>query len=68
MEWKQDAACLGVDSDVFLNEEPEAKEICARCKVLTPCLVFALEGDEYGVWGGTTRAERKKIRKLKKAS
>lgn len=37
----------------------DAKEICARCKVSSQCLLWALEHDEeYGIWGGSTPDER----------
>ena len=35
-----------------------AKRVCARCPVTEQCLAYALDGDEVGIWGGTTNAER----------
>lgn len=35
-----------------------AKSICRRCPFRVPCLAWALEYDEWGIWGGTTHEER----------
>ena len=41
-----------------------AKEICKECPVRLLCLEYALEANErYGIWGGTTHKERKKLRR-----
>jgi WhiB family transcriptional regulator, redox-sensing transcriptional regulator len=41
-----------------------AKAICAVCPVLWDCFQYAMENDEeYGVWGGTTRRERQRLRR-----
>lgn len=63
LTWQEDGACRGVDPDVFFpvadDDAWPAKEICRRCAVRTPCLVYALDHRErYGVWGGTTEKER----------
>lgn len=39
-----------------------ALAICRRCPVKGPCLAWALEHDESGVWGATTEDERKAMR------
>jgi WhiB family redox-sensing transcriptional regulator len=59
-DWWADARCndgAGTMSGLFFSEELQdiarAKEICARCPVLVPCLEGALERREpWGVWGG----------------
>lgn len=39
--------------------ESEAKIVCAACPVRSKCLASAMTNDEeWGVWGGMTRAER----------
>lgn len=45
-----------------------AKSICARCPVKPECLVYGMSGEHgaWGVWGGTTPNERRKIRRLKR--
>ncbi|MFE5026230.1 WhiB family transcriptional regulator [Streptomyces sp. NPDC056656] len=40
-----------------------AKRLCAACPVREECLVIAVRSDESdGIWGGTTPAERRRIR------
>lgn len=58
------------DPDTFFPEginshprEIEATKFCKGCPYLAECLQFALENDEWGVWGGTTRHQRKDMRK-----
>lgn len=41
------------------QEAALAKALCERCLVRADCLAFALDGDEAGVWGGTTDIERR---------
>jgi WhiB family redox-sensing transcriptional regulator len=44
-----------------------ARAICAQCEVQGECLEFAIrypEETEYGVWGGTTPGERRRLRGL----
>lgn len=38
-----------------------AKAICSVCPVRVPCLEFAINGDERGIWGGTTEFERRNM-------
>jgi WhiB family redox-sensing transcriptional regulator len=61
-KWQEHARCRGM-LDLFFNEGSsisirKAKEICALCPVRKPCLQFALDNEEYGVWAGTTTVER----------
>lgn len=58
--------------DVFHNEDwPQpyeaaktAKAYCHRCPIQLDCGLYAIEANEpYGVWGGMTAAERKRIKK-----
>lgn len=42
----------------------EAKELCATCPKVLACLNTALQDNQqYGIWGGATVQERKKMRK-----
>lgn len=73
-DWSDDAACLSVDPEIFFPPGEgqtawpridKAKSICETCPVLELCLEFALRTNaQYGIWGGTTAGERKRIRKL----
>ena len=40
----------------------EAKKVCSTCPISQLCLDWAVANEDYGVWGGTTPAERKKLR------
>jgi WhiB family redox-sensing transcriptional regulator len=56
-------AAQAVD-DLFFSDDrvDEAKAMCLRCPVRQVCLDHALRHENFGVWGGTTPAERDKIR------
>ena len=41
---------------------PRAVDTCTGCPFRRPCLAYALTHDVHGVWGGTTRAERQRLR------
>lgn len=43
-------------------QHEQAKSICRRCPFRAPCLAWALEHDERGIWGGTTHEERHDVR------
>jgi WhiB family redox-sensing transcriptional regulator len=61
--WRRDAACGGVDPELFYPERgggAEADEICARCPVAVDCLATALDDREcYGIWGGMSVRSRR---------
>lgn len=39
-----------------------AKKLCGECPLQQMCLDYALKHhEEYGIWGGTTPGERKKV-------
>ena len=66
--WRAAAACRFADPDLFfpvsdlgkgLDQEAEAKAICAGCRVRRQCLAFALRTRQvHGIWGGLTERER----------
>ena len=65
-EWMDDAACRGVDPDLFHNryQVGEAKEVCRGCPVRLACLEYALAAPELrGVLGGVTTKERVRLRR-----
>jgi hypothetical protein len=53
------------DPDIFFSEEIAEQEIaislCAICPVLEPCLEYAIRNEMYGIWAGTTPAERQTL-------
>ena len=70
VDWRKDAACNGVSSDIFFpaSEEPpaaaRAKEICAECPAMDACLPYALSTHPAaGVWGGLDANERRRLRR-----
>ena len=72
MEWMGDGACVGQPLDLFFPDKDntaqqrEAKAWCALCPVVLECLTFALRHGQAGVWGNTTDAERKRIRRTER--
>ena len=66
--WQASANCLGVDPDLFFPERGastrEAKEVCRGCIVRDECLEYALlNGEKFGIWGGMSERERRRIRR-----
>lgn len=60
--WRDQAACLTEDSDLFYPETPRdlerARAICHGCPVRAECVRDALRrGDEWGVHGGLVPGE-----------
>lgn len=69
--WRAQANCLGVDPDLFFPERGastrEAKEVCRACPVREACLEYALaEGEKFGIWGGLSERERRRIRRQRR--
>lgn len=72
LSWMDQAVCREVGTVVFFPDAAEpreitadvanAKNICMGCPVIDDCLEFGLFED-FGIWGGTTRTERRAIRK-----
>jgi len=66
--WQDGANCRGVDTDMFFPERGashrEAKAVCRGCTVREDCLEYALvNGEKFGVWGGLSERERRRIRR-----
>lgn len=49
-------------ADRFFGTGRPSKKMCAGCPVRNECLAHALEYDEPGIWGGTTKKERDLMR------
>lgn len=62
------ALCAESDPDAWFPEGGQpgiaaVRVICAACPVAAPCLEWALEHYEQGIWSGTTRHQRQEIRR-----
>jgi WhiB family transcriptional regulator, redox-sensing transcriptional regulator len=70
--------CVSFDSEIFFPkdiDEPDyvrskaeeqqrlAKEICGTCVHKFECAEWGITKEIYGVWGGMTERERRKVRK-----
>ena len=66
VEITQGGACMGADPELFFSDNiadiNQAREICISCPLMAKCLDYATFAEEFGVWGGTTAGERKKLR------
>lgn len=65
--WTADALCAETDPDLFFSahkyDTDIARRICAACPVATACRDYALADTELrGVWGGTDRRQRTRLR------
>lgn len=61
--------CAETDPEIFFPEKGEggkvrqARRLCASCDVREACREYAIQrGEPYGIWGGTTADERRRIR------
>ena len=73
MPWRDRAACLDENPELFFpdgNTGParlqaeRAKAVCRRCPVVEACLKWAMEtGQDAGVWGGLSEAERRTLKR-----
>ena len=64
--WQDQAACYGVEPDLFFpvseEEAGPALAYCGGCQRREHCLAWALKnGERYGVWGGLTEQQRRRI-------
>jgi WhiB family transcriptional regulator, redox-sensing transcriptional regulator len=67
--WQDQALCAQTDPEAFFPEKGgstrEAKRICRSCEVRAECLEYALENDErFGIWGGMSERERRRLKRL----
>ena len=68
LAWQTDSLCAQTDPEAFFPEKGgstrDAKKICTSCEVRNQCLEYALLNDErFGIWGGLSERERRKLRK-----
>ena len=59
--------CREVDPDLFFPENSYdslvARRVCQGCDVKVPCLEYAMGRYVEGVWGGTTLAQRMRMKR-----
>lgn len=70
-EWTRRALCAEVDPDIFFPEVGDdvekVKRICKTCDVREECLKYSLDNDErFGIWGGLSEINRRKLRAERK--
>jgi hypothetical protein len=58
-KWKDQARCLGMDTNIFFDKYEEDQAIAARidnfcreCPVRKQCFAVGVSNKEWGVWGG----------------
>lgn len=67
--WMSDAACRGLDVDLFFLDRgaagaQHAKAVCKSCPVRHDCKTYAIDnGEKFGVWGGTVPLDRRRSRR-----
>jgi WhiB family redox-sensing transcriptional regulator len=70
--WMSRGACRQADPELFFpisvtgegaRQAEVAKTVCGGCDVRASCLSYALETMPEGIWGGTTREERRAARR-----
>lgn len=63
--WAAQGRCRELDPDGFFvqgADQQKVKMLCAGCPVLLECLADALDNRiEFGVWGGMTERERRRL-------
>jgi WhiB family transcriptional regulator, redox-sensing transcriptional regulator len=69
-EWQEDALCREHPEVSWFpakgKETAPARAVCQACLVRRECLDYALgvqDGDDFGNWGGTSRLQRRRIRR-----
>lgn len=67
--WQAMGECRSVADDTWFPDsgQPELRAAavsrCGFCPVRRSCLAYALsEGEDYGIWGGTTEIQRDALR------
>jgi len=57
--WKEDALCLGYDTNFFFDKyeedesfRPAIDKLCSECPVMKECFAAGVAQKEWGVWGG----------------
>lgn len=72
-EWLADAACRGLDPELFFpsrgQDTSQALAVCRACPVRFECLEAALDrGEKFGIWGGMSERQRRRLRRTRHAA
>ena len=58
-EWKNNGACLNMDTELFFDKYEENLEVrdfvddlCAECPLVRHCFAVGVSEKAWGVWGG----------------
>lgn len=67
-EWRDDAACKGLDPNLFHTARGESTRegiaVCAGCLVIEQCLEYAMSNNiKVGIWGGKSERQRRMLRR-----
>ena len=73
MSWRSRAACFGTFDPAFFPSNGKtpraAKAICATCPVTAECLDYSLTYRAYyGIWGGLSESQRRKVKRQREAA
>lgn len=49
--------------DDYLSVTNAAKAMCASCPVRVQCAEYGMKHEVYGIWGGITEGERRRVRR-----
>jgi WhiB family redox-sensing transcriptional regulator len=71
--WRDQALCAETDPEAFFPEKGgstrDAKAMCHTCDVRLDCLGYALSHDErFGIWGGLSERERRRLRTQRRSA
>jgi hypothetical protein len=64
-EWFVGAPCGSADPDAWFPEAAAIEQVqrtCQTCPLRRPCLAVGVLGNEHGIWGGTSRVQRTRVR------
>lgn len=69
--WTEHAACKGMDPDLFFPARGDdcdtARAVCRTCPVMAECREYGM-AERFGVYGGLTERERRRVRRNRKAA
>jgi WhiB family redox-sensing transcriptional regulator len=65
--WQDQASCKGAPTDWFYPEgaevNAEALYLCEKCPVIDECRDHGVIYEEWGIWGGLSASQRRRVRK-----